>query len=196
MTSQFRLVCATNRDLPELVKAGRFRADLYFRITEWIVRPPPLRNRREDILLLAKHFISEAHPEWSDIHFTPAVADYLMSRDYPGNVRDLRQLVRRLGDRHIGKGGIGIGDIEPTELPDLDCDDARDASSARPALEAGVAAALQAGLGLKEIGRMAQDMAIRLAIADANGNLQRAAQRLGVTDRALQLRRANSASEN
>src|SRR5262249_44123862 len=56
--TNFRLVCATNRDLPRLVEAGKFRGDLYFRIASWVFRIPPLSERIEDILPLARHFLA------------------------------------------------------------------------------------------------------------------------------------------
>ena len=60
--TRFRLICATNRDLREEAAAGRFRRDLYYRIAGWSCRLPPLRERREDILLLASHFLRELRP--------------------------------------------------------------------------------------------------------------------------------------
>ena len=57
--TDFRLVCATNRDLSAAVAAGQFRADLYYRIAGWLCRPPPLRERKEDILHLARHFLTQ-----------------------------------------------------------------------------------------------------------------------------------------
>ena len=61
-TTDFRLVCATNRNLADLVKRGEFRLDLYHRIAGWVFHPPPLRERREDISLLASHFLTTTAP--------------------------------------------------------------------------------------------------------------------------------------
>jgi transcriptional regulator with GAF, ATPase, and Fis domain len=194
--TDFRLVCATNRDLDTGVANGTFRGDLYYRIAGWICRTPPLRERREDILPLAQHFLAESYaddelnlpaPELDE-----AVRDYLLSRDYPGNVRDLRRVVTRLLHRHTGPGPITIGDVPEEERPSGDCALAgwRDT-----AFEGAIRHALQMGVGLKEIGQVATDTAVQLAIELEHHNLHRAACRLGVTDRALQLRRASRQEE-
>src|SRR5437762_10837301 len=66
-TIDFRLVCATNRDLTDHVERGKFRLDLYHRISGWVFDLPPLRSRREDILPLANHFLASAHPQRTPI---------------------------------------------------------------------------------------------------------------------------------
>jgi len=185
--TEFRLVCATNKDLAREVEAGAFRGDFYHRIANWSCRLPPLRERREDILLLAGHFIREFQggddpPELSD-----EVRDYLVTRDYPGNVRDLRQCIARIMSRHVGPGPITPGDVPPEERPHHGA--GRDAWRSA-SFEGCIRLAMGMGIGLKEIGRIAEDTAVGIAIAEHAGNLQRAASSLGVTDRALQLRRA------
>ena len=114
--------------------------------------------------------------------------NYLLQRDYPGNVRDLRQLVWRIGHRLVGPGPITAGDIPEDER--LVYGTAfKDWRSAH--FESAIRHALAIGVGLKKISQAAADAAIRIAVAEEEGNLQRAAKRLDVTDRALQLRRAN-----
>lgn len=183
--TQFRLVCATNRALEDEVARGAFRADLYYRIAGWCCRTPPLRERCDDILPLAMHFLRElarAPPPALDA----AVRDYLLLRDYPGNVRELRQTVTRIWQRHCGPGPITIGALPPDECqlapawPDRQ-------------FEAGVKRALSLGLKLPHITRCATELAVRLVLDEEQGNNQRAAARLGVTDRALQLRRKAAA---
>lgn len=184
--TNFRLVCATNRNLMDEEAAGRFRRDLYYRIAACVCHLPPLRERREDILPLVRHFIgkqrSDAPPDLDD-----AVRDYLLAREYPGNVRDLKQLVTRLLLRHVGPGPITVGDIPEDERPTagFEIQDWRGNG-----FDQAIQRALISGVGLKEIGRAAEDAAERIALDEAEGNLQRAAARLGVTDRALQMRRA------
>jgi transcriptional regulator with GAF, ATPase, and Fis domain len=186
--TDFRLVCATNRDLAEEERQGRFRRDFYYRIAAFTCRLPPLRERQEDILPLACHFWKQLNPERPVPEFDPVVCDYLRTRNYPGNVRDLRQLILRMSNRHAGGGLVTAGVIPRDDRPEV----AVETSEWRDqAFERAVRAALSSGLGLKEIGRAAEETAERIALEDENGNLQRAAQKLGVTDRALQMRRAN-----
>jgi transcriptional regulator with GAF, ATPase, and Fis domain len=185
--TEFRLVCATNRDLAADVQRGAFRSDFYYRIANWSCRLPPLRERREDILPLAGHFVRELRQGGPAPGLGDEVREYLLARDYPGNVRDLRQCVARMMSRHVGPGPLTAGDVLPDERPVAPA-----AAAAWPAdtFEQCIRAALARGIGLKEIGRLAEDTAVRIALTEHAGNLQRAAQRLGVTDRALQLRRA------
>ena len=181
--SEFRLVCATHRDLEQGVAQGSFRGDLFHRVSACRVHMPPLRERREDIPALASHFLAElgAAPG-----FDPAVLHWLQHRDWPGNVRELRQVVGRLAARHVGEGPISVGDVPQAERPQAMV--SRDWRG--PAFDAVIASALDEGAALREIGQHATETAIRLALAACGGNLPRAARRLGVTDRALQLRRA------
>lgn len=189
--SDFRLICATNRDLAAEVQAGRFRSDLYFRIASWVFRTPPLRERREDILPLARHFLSQVPSAAPIAGMDPVVEQLLESGDYPGNVRELRQLVLRMGQRHTGPGPITPGELPADEWPDTLL--RRAWPEEDNAFGEAIGRALDAGIGLQEISNAAKDVAIRLAVAREDGNLQRAAKRLGVTDRALQIRRAAGA---
>jgi transcriptional regulator with GAF, ATPase, and Fis domain len=113
--TDFRLICATNRDLLQCVTRGEFRADLYYRIADWVINMPPLRERREDILPLARHFLQKLRHENELPILDAPVRDYLLRRDYPGNVRDLRQLVARITFRHVGPGPVTVGDIPEEE---------------------------------------------------------------------------------
>ncbi|MEC5161055.1 MULTISPECIES: sigma-54-dependent transcriptional regulator [unclassified Janthinobacterium] len=180
--SQFRLVCATNRDLEAEVAAGGFRADLYYRIAGWRCRPPPLRERPGDILPLVAHFLAQLSAQGQACELDPAVREYFLTRDYPGNVRDLRQAVTRVWQRHSGPGPITIGDLPPDE---------RQAAAAWPDryFEAAIGHAIDLGIGLSRISQTAAEMAIQLVLQQEGDNNQRAALRLGVTDRALQIRR-------
>jgi transcriptional regulator with GAF, ATPase, and Fis domain len=188
----FRLVSATNRDLWSQVQAGEFRADLFFRLAGFVCRLPPLRERPEDILPLARHLLATLRPGREPLEFDAAVAEYLVNRPYPGNVRDLRQVVARLLCRHAGKGPITVGCIPPDERAAWY---AAEAHWYEGDFERAVRRAVMQGVGLKGVSREAEETAIRIAVAEAAGNLQQAALRLGVTDRTLQLRRAARRSE-
>jgi transcriptional regulator with GAF, ATPase, and Fis domain len=187
--TEFRLVCATNRDLLACVADGRFRGDLYHRIAGWVCRVPPLRERPEDILPLTAHFLSQLNQARGPVTIDRAVQEYLLTRDYPGNVRDLRQLVTRMWYRHAGPGAITPGDIPKTDRPG---EHAVRAGWQDGHFERVVRHALDLGAGLKEISRAAAETAIRIALEQEQDNVHRAALRLGLTDRAVQLRRAST----
>lgn len=183
--TDFRLICATNRDLSVEVAEGRFRRDLYYRIATHVYRIPPLRERPEDILPLAAFFLREHFPK-NTPELTPPMTEYLMHRDYPGNVRDLRQLVARIATKYVGHGPVGVGDLPRDERPHVTWME----NKRTELFDEAVKRALAVGMGLKEITKEASETAIRLALGEAGGNLQKAAKLLSVTDRALQMRRA------
>jgi transcriptional regulator with GAF, ATPase, and Fis domain len=180
--ADFRLVCATNRDLLDETAAGRFRSDLYYRIAAWTCRLPPLRERADDVLPLAQHFLQEAGLTDMD----GAVREYLLQRDYPGNVRELGQLVKRMIYRHAGAGPLTAGDIPEDERP------AEFAATAWPDehFAGNIRRALLLGANLKEITELAETTAERLVLEEENDNVARAAARLGVHRRTLEMHRA------
>ena len=87
-----RVVAATNRDLNEEVRAGRFRADLYHRLSQLELRVPPLRDRREEILPLARYFLAQ---QTRPLELSRDAGDALLTYDWPGNLRELRNVVTR-----------------------------------------------------------------------------------------------------
>lgn len=92
-----RVICATNADLPELVKAGKFRLDLYYRLNTIEIPLPPLRDRRDDIVLLAHSFLqasAERHHRPAR-RIAPAALAALQEYDWPGNIRELQNVVER-----------------------------------------------------------------------------------------------------
>jgi transcriptional regulator with PAS, ATPase and Fis domain len=90
-----RVVAASNRRLADLVKAGTFREDLYYRVNVVTLTLPPLRERREDIPLLTDHFIARFNRlrEKDITGVSPEVLQILMSHEYPGNVRELENII-------------------------------------------------------------------------------------------------------
>ncbi|MGQ9914839.1 MAG: sigma-54-dependent transcriptional regulator [Thermogutta sp.] len=89
----FRLIAATHRDLTEAVAEGRFREDLFYRLNVFELRVPALRERREDILPLARHFAEQFAGQ--SVRFSPQAASALLAHPWPGNVRELRNAVQR-----------------------------------------------------------------------------------------------------
>lgn len=191
--ASFRLVSATNRNLADEITNGRFRPDLFYRVSGWVCQLPPLRHRREDIPQLAGHFFRHLYHRPQPID--PQVIDFLMLKDYPGNIRELQQLVHRIASKHVGDGPITIGDIPRTDWPDF-------AETDNPAdqpdeLSHSIKRLLYQGIGLKEMKDIVTDIAKKEAIRAEQGNLKLAAQRLGCSERILQMHRRdeNTASD-
>lgn len=88
-----RIIAATNRNLPEFIADGRFREDLYFRLSVFRIELPPLRDRLEDVPLLAMHFLRTTRPGDSSVGLSDEVLDELQRRNWPGNVRELRNVI-------------------------------------------------------------------------------------------------------
>ena len=95
VTVDVRIIAATNQDLESAVKAGTFREDLYYRLNVIQINLPPLRDRREDIMLLASHFLKKYAAEQEKLitSFAPESVNFLMRNDWPGNVRELENAV-------------------------------------------------------------------------------------------------------
>ncbi len=94
-----RIVAATNQDLEAMVKAGRFREDLFHRLGQFQLRVPPLRERPEDIVALAEHFLRLKAPRKN---FSSQAVSALLSHGWPGNIRELRNLVARMAMESSG----------------------------------------------------------------------------------------------
>ena len=93
-----RVICATNRNPMQLISEKKFREDLFYRLHVLPIHLPPLRQRPSDIMVLARHFLTRyaAEERKRFTGFAPAVASLLASAEWPGNVRQLQNLVRRL----------------------------------------------------------------------------------------------------
>ena len=93
----FRVISASHQDLESLVQQGKFRQDLFFRIHVMDLVLPPLRERGQDILILAQHFIQKVSREWEipAKALTPRAKEFLLAQYYPGNVRELRNIIER-----------------------------------------------------------------------------------------------------
>jgi len=107
-----RFLCATNRDLETEVNAGRFRQDLFYRLAVIHLEIPPLRERGQDILLLARHFLRELQqPGARPMELSPEAESCLLRYSWPGNVRELRNAIER------GVVMARSGQILPSDLP-------------------------------------------------------------------------------
>lgn len=90
-----RFISATNKDIEDMVDKGAFREDLYYRLAGYIIEIPPLRERKEDIIPLANLFLAKFSPGGVIKGFTAGAKEKLMQYDYPGNVRELRDIIKR-----------------------------------------------------------------------------------------------------
>ncbi len=108
-----RVISATNRDIPELIRQGGFREDLYYRLFQFPVTLPPLRDRGQDVLVLAHSFVDaykEAHPEFKDKVLSKQACRAILGHRWPGNVRELKNTIER---------AILISDEEQITVDDL-----------------------------------------------------------------------------
>ncbi len=155
-----RIVTATNQDLRAAVSQGRFRSDLYHRLSQIAISVPPLRERREDIAPIAAHFLYAQNP---DFHLRADAIEVLMSHSWPGNVRELRNVVVRTAVLSQGP------EITAADLPE-------------ELTRASFSEDIQ---NLTHLGGLERD-AIAQALEDNRGHQQRAADRLGISKRTLQ----------
>ncbi len=112
LVSDFRLIAATNRNLEEDIRTGRFREDLYYRINVFPLYVPPLRERKEDIPLLVRHFLKAYSPKGQEVleDVPKDIMEKLISYDWPGNIREMENIVQR---------GMILGQGRRFRLPDL-----------------------------------------------------------------------------
>ena len=153
-----RIICATHQDLPELMRDGRFREDLFYRVSEVSIRLPPLRERVGDAAPLAKHFLEEAARRHgrSVSGFTAKALKVIEAHPWRGNVRQLENAIngavimadsKKIGVEELQLGTIGSEDV----------------------------------LSLNEVRTEAETRAIQRALTNAGGNLSRAAVLLGIS---------------
>jgi len=182
--TDFRLICATNRNLLEQEERGNFRRDFYHRLATWTCHLPPLNNRVEDIPLLAEHFLAKIYDGKEPPLLDDVVSEYLIQRDYPGNVREFYQLIKRIAYHHVGNGPITSGDIPESDRPKNSCEIAewRDDS-----FEQSIRRAILLGIKLKDITSATEEMVETIAVMAANGKVAKAAEKLGINKRTLEM---------
>jgi DNA-binding NtrC family response regulator len=166
-----QIVAATNRDLPQMVAQGAFRADLFYRLNVLTISLPPLRARGDDILRLAQAFLAQTARRYGLAvpAFAPDAKAAMLAYHWPGNVRELRHLVERAAllarGGEIGMGDLGIGRPPPDWTSDQTI----------PQLD---------HLTLEE----AERLLIQRALDATAGNVSEAARRLGVSRMTMRYR--------
>lgn len=196
-TVDVRLIAATNEDLEKAVKEGRFRADLFYRLNVFPVTIPPLRDRREDIPLLAEHFLDKYHALYNKrtLGLSNKAMDAIMSYDWPGNIRELENIIERgiiltEANETIGVSSLIIGIDESSDNINA-LSQSGSLVSESEALE-GTSASysdwteeiFSRGIGLEDAERILIDK----AMSQTNGNVSKAARLLNMTRPALAYR--------
>ncbi len=162
VTVDVRVVAATNQDLERMVESGQFRGDLYHRLGQILLRVPPLRERRADIVPIAKHFLAQANPRMS---FSDEALSALEQYSWPGNVRELRNAITKAAvlSRDLE---IGSSDMILTQT--------------RITTDGG----LRTASPTANLDGMEKTTILRV-LAETNGHQQRAAELLGISRRTL-----------
>ncbi|TVQ97220.1 MAG: sigma-54-dependent Fis family transcriptional regulator [Deltaproteobacteria bacterium] len=174
-----RVLAATNRDLREQVESGAFREDLYYRLNVIELRVPPLRDRREDIPLLARHFVQRFAAEMGrDItDIAPDAMEALLAHRFPGNVRELENLMERAVTLELDRR-VTLASLPPTLQ-------ARGGGSAPTPL-----LLPDAGVSLDAVLAEVEQNLLRQALERTGGNRTEAARLLGITFRSMRYRLA------
>jgi DNA-binding NtrC family response regulator len=170
-----RVIAATNKNLEQEVQKGNFREDLFFRLNVIVLEIPPLRERKEDIPLLVRHFEKKLSDEFQREYppFDPAVIDRFMAYHWPGNVRELENTLERL---------LVLTDKNRIEVSDLPRSLAYPQATCSQELE---------GITLPDEGLCMDDVERKLiceALTKTNGHILRASKLLGMTYKTLQYR--------
>jgi len=179
LRADVRLIAATNKNLEQLVREGKFRDDLFFRLNVVRITMPPLRERKEDIPILVRGFLRHFCKENNKpvLELAPDAMDALLTYDWPGNVRELRTAIEH---------GVVMATGPEITLRDLPMAVRRAASPAVAGLPAGISATEAFGektspLDLHET----EKKLIAQALAATNGNVTAAAKKLGISRRTL-----------
>jgi sigma-54-dependent transcriptional regulator len=169
-----RVVAATHCNLEEKIKKGEFREDLYYRLSVFPIDMPPLRARKDDIPALAQFFLEEfARMYGKQIPgFTPHAFDCLIEYNYPGNVRELKNVIER-AVLLCDEGGT----IMPEQLPEqMGCLERASANSSDETRRDG---------GLRDLVEQFEERVLRDKLAECKWNQTRAAEQLGIGRRTL-----------
>lgn len=181
-----RVICATNRDLAQEVRAGRFRADLYHRLSVLRLRMPALRQMEDDRSLLLAHFLTQFAQQMgvTSCRLGPGAQRALRDYDFPGNVRELRNVAIRLLSRHAGREVTAPAleaEFESEQAP-TDTPPPAPTLTASPALPGDALAVLQrqGSIALDEVLAGVEQDYIAAALHLARGNMSQAARMLGL----------------
>lgn len=176
-----RVVAATNRDLEEEVRKGNFREDLYYRLNVIPMVLPPLRERGDDVLLLARHFLKRFGDEGKPLDMSDEARSILSRYSWPGNVRELENFMERMSILCDGDS-IGVADLPEKVLQETGTEVPKpsvppvDASFRWPELKD----MREQGLSLKDFLDQVEERLLEEALAEVDGVRNRAAEILGI----------------
>ncbi len=168
-----RVVAATNKNLKEMSERGTFRQDLYYRLSAFPVHIPPLRERADDIPALAEHFLGSIEEGDKFVPIPPNVIETLLGYDYPGNVRELRNIIERAAILAYG---------EEILRPEHVVFEQNGSTSAERSSDSFIIS--NNNLLQRRHGRLTEEAVMR-ALVQSNGHRAEAAQLLGVSERTL-----------
>ncbi len=170
-----RVIACTNRDLQQEAQKGRFRMDLYFRLAVVELVVPPLRERRDDIPLLASEFARQCARRFGtgDVRLSPALVEALRQQDWPGNVRQLENAIVRMLAMTEGEGEIGVEALSPDAAPI--------AAAPAPAIAVARADALGSRISLRDQVDALERTIIARTLSATAGNRSETARRLGLS---------------
>ena len=169
-----RVIAATNKDIEGLVERGEFRRDLYYRLSGYRIRIPPLRERKEDIPELVDHFMS-LYTLGEPPILTEEVFDEFLSYDWPGNVRELEMMIRRLCEAYGGRS-VGVEELRDMGFEGMEGSSKRE---------------LPSQFNLKEeVERFERDLILRV-LDETGWNITQTADRIGMSRTGLMKKMKN-----
>ena len=179
ITVDVRIICATNRDLEQLVAEGRFREDLYYRLKGFVVEVPPLRERIDDLPALCEHLLAAvARERTAPVRRLEADALRLLQRHgWPGNIRELENVLRSVS---LLSDNAALGADDFTDYPELGSGAPTEHGAAAGGRPHPYEQIRQSGLGLRELKKQIEHECIIEALQESAGSIAGAARLLGI----------------
>ena len=179
-----RIIAATNRNLKELIEEGKFREDLYWRLNVFPIILPPLKERRDDIIPLAEHFLKKYSQKLGkDVKgISREAMERLMNYSFPGNIRELEHIIER---------AVILAENELITIEDLQLDTSVSSSTKGCKMEKEPESCSFWQLPLNEAISMLEQKRIDFALKKTNGVKTKAAKLLGISERMLRYKLEN-----
>ena len=177
----FRLISATNKNLEKEIKEGRFREDLFYRLSTIVLEVPPLRERKEDLPAILQYFLIKTQNSMgiSPLNISPEVMSLLLNYSYPGNIRELKNTIERMAVLSDN------GQVNIESLSNLIDTSSLAVENLSKSGEYDETRLMKDGLSLRTIKREAESKCIASALKKNNNNVSRTAQELGISTRQL-----------